>query len=177
MNCRRFNNQLADWQTNRLSPEAAFEMVAHRDTCPSCAQAAQLDANLRERWREARVETASPDLWPRIALHLDTPPQEKHQAARVFRTHQRAWAAALVLVGVMGFGLTLGPKEFSGLPHSHGTVNSGPVGTNSTAGAAVLSVMSNTTQVDPAVDDPAGTSMENVWTQINTRSAAKASSE
>jgi len=69
MNCAKFSDRVFDYLQGSLRGDrAAFE--AHRAGCPACAD--RLDG-VRENERiltAARVPTAPPDLWPRIALAI-----------------------------------------------------------------------------------------------------------
>ena len=66
MNCQTFSDRVFDFlQGNLREDRASFD--AHRGTCSACA--ARLEG-IRENERilsAARVPTAPPDLWPRIA--------------------------------------------------------------------------------------------------------------
>lgn len=73
MNCRHFQNHLADWVSGRLSEEQAAPMEAHRAACPACARAEREERDLRARWFTLAAPANPPDLWPRIAARLETP--------------------------------------------------------------------------------------------------------
>ena len=178
MTCRHFHNQLAEWHSGRLAPADAQGMAAHQQTCDRCAAASQSEEHLRELWVTARAMPASPDLWPRIVRHLDTQDTPLPRTVPAFRLPKRAWVGAVLAAGMVGAGLSVAPKEWTSLPHLFTTSRTETVkATPKLPSNVVLSVLPDAARLDPAVDDPAGTSIENVWAQIKPGGAAKASSE
>jgi len=73
MNCRKFEEQLADWVSGRLPEDRAAALEAHRALCPACAQAEKEERDLRARWLSLATPAAAPDLWPRIEARLHAP--------------------------------------------------------------------------------------------------------
>ena len=94
MTCETFRDLAFDFLQGTLRDGAEFD--AHRLSCPACASA--LDG-IRENDRilsAARVPTAPPDLWPRIAAAIG---RERPAAFRV-RRWAVALAAAALLLGI-----------------------------------------------------------------------------
>ncbi len=171
MNCRTFERQVADWLGNRLAPEQSRRMEAHRQTCVPCAQTVRAETLLRESWRAASATRPVRDAWPSLVLHLDAPGR---QVARDWGRHQSSrWALSGAAVLVIGLVCTWGGRPL-GTPYPHpplGRTVAVPAG-GLVVSAAALSALDDVGQVNPAVDDPAGTNMEDVWAQINTNDKA-----
>jgi predicted anti-sigma-YlaC factor YlaD len=96
MTCETFRDCAFDFLQGTLRDAAEFE--AHRLSCPACA--ATLDG-IRENERllsAARVPTAPPDLWPRIAAAIGRD--------RTVLTRGRRWAMALAAAALLlGIGI------------------------------------------------------------------------
>ena len=173
MKCRSFERQAADWLSGRLSPERSEEMAAHEKTCASCARIAAAEGDLRERWQAGTEAFPSADLWPRLALRLeaeeqsrDERPQRREFALRgIFQKPRWAMAALLALA-------TLGVCQWNRPPVDRGNIErSASVRTTIVpvqSHADSWSALGSTAQEDPAVDDPVGSNMENVWTYLKT---------
>jgi hypothetical protein len=99
MNCRTFSDLLFDFLQGRLrESRAAFD--AHRASCADCAD--RLDG-IRENERvlsSARIPTAPPDLWPRIAAAVAL---ARPVPARGLRVASLLAAAAALLLAVTLF--------------------------------------------------------------------------
>jgi hypothetical protein len=94
MNCETFHDRAFDFLQGTLRGDADFE--AHRASCSACAGAL---AGIRENERilaAARVPTAPPDLWPRIARAIGRDRVRPFRALRVASV--LAAAAALLVV-------------------------------------------------------------------------------
>lgn len=97
MTCETFRDRAFDFLQGTLQDGGEFE--AHRLSCPACT--ATLDG-IRENERilsSARVPTAPPDLWPRIAAAIG---RERPVAFR-----GRRWAAALAAAAAILLGISL----------------------------------------------------------------------
>jgi hypothetical protein len=69
MNCRRFENELADWIGGKLPPATAELMRSHLTACSSCERVAEGERSLRAVWRDLPVAEA-PEMWPRLAARI-----------------------------------------------------------------------------------------------------------
>jgi hypothetical protein len=172
MRCRTFKSQIMDWKSDKLNAGQSQRIADHLRTCAFCAQEARAEASLQELWR-----TAGPlptrDLWPQIATRLEG--QSIKRPAISVRPPQWALVSAFCLAVVAVCGLSLGPKELAPPSHSSGiTRPASPSQAAAGPGAPVWNDFSDVSRVNPVVDDPAGTSMENVWTHINSGDNAKA---
>lgn len=179
MNCRNFERQTADWLSARLPPERAGEMTAHQKTCASCARIARKEAQLRERWQGDTTPSPAADLWPRLEGRLAAPEQG---AARTrpggIRRPQWVAATAITLAVIGSYSLfTEGrPPTNRAAPEGSAVVSQdhqAPVETVSSEAAVqshagAWSALGDVSRPDPAVDDPVGTNMENVWTYLKT---------
>ena len=97
MTCETFRDLAFDFLQGTLRDGAEFD--AHRLSCPACASA--LDG-IRENERilsAARVPTAPPDLWPRIAAAIG---RERPAAFR-----GRRWAVAIAAAAALLLGISL----------------------------------------------------------------------
>ena len=97
MSCETFRDRTFDFLQGTLRDGGEFD--AHRLSCPACA--ATLDG-IRENERilsAARVPTAPPDLWPRIASAIG------RDRAVTFRG--RRWAAVLSAAAALLLGISL----------------------------------------------------------------------
>jgi len=106
MNCETFRDRAFDYLQGTLRADAAFE--AHRASCAACAG---LLAGIRENERilsAARVPTAPPDLWPRIAAAIDRDRVSPFRGLRV--ASLLAAAAALLLALTLTFSLRTSRK-------------------------------------------------------------------
>jgi hypothetical protein len=70
MNCRRFENELADWIGGRLPATVAAQMQAHAAACPTCERMAEGERGLRAAWRDLPPVAEAPDLWPQLAARI-----------------------------------------------------------------------------------------------------------
>jgi anti-sigma factor RsiW len=106
MNCETFRDALLDVLAGRPADRAAFD--AHRAACPACAPLLAAFAENERLLLGARVPTAPPDLWPRIAAAISQ--------ARPLPARRPAWlrwsaaAAALLAAGALFFSAPSGPR-------------------------------------------------------------------
>lgn len=70
MNCRTFENELADWVGGRLPAPVAAQMRAHAAACPACERRAEGERGLRAAWRDLPPVAEAPDLWPQLAARI-----------------------------------------------------------------------------------------------------------
>ena len=93
MNCETFRERAFDYLHGTLQGDAAFE--AHRASCAACAETLAGIRDNERVLRAARVPTAPPELWPRIAAALERDRVRPFRGLRV--TSVLAAAAALLL--------------------------------------------------------------------------------
>ena len=178
MNCRSFERRAADWLGGRLPPDRSEGMAAHQKTCASCARIARTETQLRERWREGRETEDAADLWPRLLPRLQTPEQNAIRTRKAgIRRPQWAVATAVALAAVGSYSVFMGSRPMDkAAPERGAAAQGGPQAPAErvSSGAAIQnhagawSALGDVSQTDPAVDDPVGTSMENVWTYLKT---------
>ncbi|HVR85662.1 MAG TPA: hypothetical protein VMU54_15195 [Planctomycetota bacterium] len=99
MNCQAFSDHVFDYLRGGLRGERSH-FDAHRGSCPACA--ARLEG-IRENERilsRARVPTAPPELWPRIAAALA---EGRPIPSRALRAASFLAAAAALLLAVTLF--------------------------------------------------------------------------
>ena len=178
MNCRSFERQAADWLSGRLPPDRSEGMAAHQKTCASCARLARTETQFRERWQEGLEAADAADLWPRLLLRLQTPEQGAIRTRKAgIRRPQWAVATAVTLAAIGSYSVFMGSRPVNrAAPERGAAARGGPQApvervpseavVQSHAGA--WSALGDVSQTDPAVDDPVGTSMENVWTYLKT---------
>ena len=97
MTCETFRDLAFDFLQGSLRDGAEFD--AHRLSCPACAATLE---GIRENERilsAARVPTAPPDLWPRIAAAIDRD--------RTVSFRGRRWAVALSAAAALLLGISL----------------------------------------------------------------------
>lgn len=179
MNCRTFTRLTADWLAGQLEPAQERRMADHRRACESCARLAEREESLRAAWRAA-PEAIAPDLWPRLAARLG----DNLPAAPVRNRRPTAWVFGAGLVAAMaaagGLWIHLEATPMSPGPTGTGVAiiapQSRPTGQAHVSTAAWLAT-SDIAQVNPAIDDPAGISMEHIWTQINSTNSDQSDGE
>ncbi len=160
MNCRTFERDVADWAGGHLPAGEARDMAAHARRCAPCARSARAEQRLRERWRETRDTTPLSDVWPRLAARLGERPRRGPSGPG--RLVWVSAVAALVTIGVLG----LSPRTTHTPPPDRAVAVSPPQ-----AGPDRWPMLPGVSRVEPSVDDPVGQSMEEVWTQLDTRAA------
>ncbi len=182
MTCHHFERQASDWLSRRLPPRASEEMAAHEQECGQCRRMAQAEANLRRCFQAQAMPphtpllSGLPEIWPRLALRLEAETPKTHRRQTLL--FPRRWAIATAVA------LAAGAACWSHLPDSAGSGRT--AGSERTVPASALTASSaetlppgqvpawlrlgNAAQNDPAVDDPVGPNMENMWTCLNTES-------
>ena len=93
MNCETFRDRAFEYLQGSLQGDAAFE--AHRASCAACAGALAGIRDNERILRAARVPTAPPDLWPRIASAVG---QGRVAPFRALRVASVLAAAAVLLL-------------------------------------------------------------------------------
>jgi hypothetical protein len=93
MNCETFRDRAFDFLQGSLGDSAAFE--AHRASCAACAGALDGIRRNDRLLSAARVPTAPPDLWPRIAAAIG---QDRAVPFRSLRVASLLAAAAALLL-------------------------------------------------------------------------------
>jgi hypothetical protein len=174
MRCRTCKNQLIDFKGGRLSAEQAQRMTQHLQVCAVCAREAHSEARLEELWRSAKPSPAR-DLWPQIATRLEDQSVRARRAGGSARPPQWALVSAFCLAVAAVCGLSLGPKEF--MTSSAPTTITAPAPSAQKTGSPVWKELSDVSRVNPIVDDPAGSSMDSVWVQINSSDDGKADAQ
>jgi len=167
MNCRTFEMQVADWLSGRLPESISDRMAEHKATCAPCASIADAEARMRRQWSEWRTPEPTEDLWAKVEARL---PQTTFGPAKrpAFNTGYR-WAAAIcalaiIVPGVMSLNSTpKAPVTGINVGRLPATVIPTPASTGS-----VYSLIADTAQGDPSIDDPIGGTMEHVWTHVST---------
>ncbi|BDI30665.1 hypothetical protein CCAX7_27160 [Capsulimonas corticalis] len=166
MNCRIFESQAPDWAAGRLSAGDVAALERHRDRCAACARWMQAEAEIRRAFRENSLEgAAEPDLWPRLAHRLEPRRRRMAPAPRLIWSG----AAALALAALIAYP-SVAPQPRPAPPGgaSTKTAPGNPALHAPTAEAlASLPSIQDVSAPNPAMDDPAGTSMEDIWTHIN----------
>ncbi|MEO7716180.1 MAG: hypothetical protein ABIY70_08250 [Capsulimonas sp.] len=169
MNCRYLESLAADWAAGKLSANLTAQMESHGETCASCARLMRSEAQLRHAFRDwSREETSSKDLWLRMAHRLE--PRRR----RVLPAPRLVWSGAVALVVVAL--VTLRPPS----PCSEHPVSVPVTAADTTPGASVSHVasadtlaswhtLSDVSTSNSAVDDPAGGSMEEIWTHLDSQ--------
>jgi len=149
MNCHRFEQQVADWLSQRLSPRQSQAMAYHREECAACAKLAWAESRFREQWRQGATLAPETELWPQVSHHLET---ARPPALSVPRWAFGAVAACAVI------GLCYGTPYL--------TKTAPVVSRQASLPRAVPSLgasLAEASAVNPAVDDPVGANLENVW--------------
>jgi len=106
MTCETFRDLAFDFLQGTLRDGAEFD--AHRISCPACA--ATLDG-IRENERilsAARVPTAPPDLWPRIAAAIERDRTVAFRGRRLILALSAA--AAAIVLGISLFASIGAPR-------------------------------------------------------------------
>ena len=178
MNCRSFERQAADWLGGRLPPDRSEGMAAHQKTCASCARIARTETQFRERWHEGLEADDDADLWPRLLPRLQAPEQGAMRTRKGgIRRPQWAVATAVALAAIGSYSVFTGSCLVNRAAPERGPAaqraSQAPAGRVSSEAAiqshaGTWSALGDVSQTDPAVDDPVGTSMENVWTYLKT---------
>ena len=170
MNCRCFERQVADWLGERLPPEQARRMAAHQEICASCAGAARAEGQLRSRWREGYAAEPAGDVWPQLAARLVVPRGRDVWNVAAARSPRWVFSGAAFLMVVTVFVCGVRPLGTVSLHTRSGPTGSAPPRTLEVAPPQVnvvnLAALSDVGQVNPVVDDPVGTNMEDVWLNI-----------
>lgn len=172
MKCREFERLVADWLGQRLGPAQSRRMAHHREHCLACARMVRAEAELRESWRAASAAQTAGDIWPQLSQRLEAPGRREAWIFRAARPSRWAFSGAAALVAVAAVIWGGRPLETNDLrPHSD------PVGTTrpenraaagTPASAVTLAALGDVAEVNPKVDDPVGTNMEDVWAHIKT---------
>ena len=158
MNCRTFERRIPDWLAGRLSPDDASPMEGHRTACAACAGLVGAEERLREAWRaDGATMPSAPDLWPRLSTRLEEALRQQHVRTTVLRGRLALGVASLALAAAAG--LLVRP----------GTPPPAPPTVVVQAGTP-MSAFSDVSRVDPTVDDPVGTMVDEEWQQIHTAS-------
>lgn len=173
MNCRAFEHQVGDWQAGLLASDRAQQMDDHRRVCAPCARAAAAEDRLRAAWRVPQSAEPPPDIWPRIAERLRLEAAPTHGIAR--RPLRLALNAGL-LAGMLTLGGLWWHSESASTPNPAATAPARQSASGaSRLGTATWLALSDVSQVNPAIDDPTGASMEHIWNQINSSEDADSS--
>jgi len=185
MRCRTFEVQVADWQASKLPEAISVQMAAHQKSCARCAQIAASEADIRRRFSGLPEPVQSSDIWPRLSAAISQSETELRRAARgrreprrpLFRlSHQWGYAAAVVAAAPVAIWIaTMHPRPLTtALPPVVRVANSArqsvaaPAVSDASITTFAVDLLGGSGQSDSSVDDPLGTSMEHVWTDVNT---------
>ena len=167
MNCRRLESLAADFAAGRLSADLSSQMERHCETCASCARLMRSETQMRQAWSvRAGAEAHHSDLWPRIAQRLEP------RSRRVSPAPRLVWsgAAALAVIAMVSLRPPTPPTSHP-VPVTINTAVAQPAATEShvasTEAAPSWPAIEDVSASNAVVDDPAGRSMEEIWTHIN----------
>ncbi len=163
MNCRRFENSVADWLAGRLPADVAQQMAVHRKNCAACARIASEEESLRSHWTAWQAPARTPDLRQRVIDRLSV-----ETARRTLRLSYR-WATAAMAVVLVPVAIFVG-TEFRTNTASRTSPDTAipirlPLTSPQSAVSGLPPGITDSGTVDPSVDDPVGAGMEHVlWT-------------
>lgn len=92
MNCRNFDDLVAEWVAGRLPEDQSERMTAHCRICPKCARGEADERKLRGLWASLPEPHSRRDLWPRIAAAIESPAPVR---SRLFGAPRLAYACVL----------------------------------------------------------------------------------
>lgn len=72
MNCRKFEDHLAEWASGRLNTEVQDQMARHSAGCAVCAKREAAERELRVTWHQLPT-IATPDIASRLSARLAVP--------------------------------------------------------------------------------------------------------
>ena len=98
MNCRNFQQNIADYVAERLSSQEREQMLVHSRACVVCQQALLEETALRSLFSTGTPQKEMPDLWPQVAARLPlVRPAPRFPRMWVYRSGFATAAALLTL--------------------------------------------------------------------------------